>query len=262
MSIRDSALLKQINKFFKVGNYKESGNFCYLDVNSIKDLKKIIEHFNYYPLQSSKQNMFKIFVILINKIKHKEHLSSTGFMLSLAYINILNNKIKHEVNLNEIIKIYGPLPALILPPVPIINNFSIPNPWWIIGFIEGEGCFTFFKRKRTTSSGIEKLDYTFVFEVSQKTEDIYLLKAINSYFNSEGRIFTEKRGISRIRISNIKTLQHIILPFISTYQLRGFKNNQYNIWLKAVCLVLSKPFWTKEREVLLSDIFNRLSNIK
>lgn len=130
MSIRvlRTALLKQINKFFKVGNYKESGNFCYLDVNSIKDLKKIIEHFNYYPLQSSKRNMFKIFVILINKIKHKEHLSSTGFMLSLAYINILNNKIKHEVNLNEIIKIYGSLPALILPPVPIINNFSIPNP--------------------------------------------------------------------------------------------------------------------------------------
>lgn len=72
--------------------------------------------------------MFKIFVMLINKIKHKEHLSSTGFMLSLAYINILNNKIKHEVNLNEIIKIYGPLPALILPPVPIINNLSIPDP--------------------------------------------------------------------------------------------------------------------------------------
>lgn len=71
------------------------------------------------------------------------------------------------------------------------------------------------------------------FGVSQKTEDIYLLEAINSYFNSalqsSGRIFTEKHGISRFRISNIKSLQHIIIPFISLYPLKGFKKDQYTI---------------------------------
>ena len=71
--------------------------------------------------------MFNIFVILINKIKNKEHLNPNGFMLSLAYINILNNKIKQEV-LNEIIEIYGSLPALLLPPVPIVINLHIPKP--------------------------------------------------------------------------------------------------------------------------------------
>jgi hypothetical protein len=261
MSIRDSALLKKIKDFFKVGNYKESEFSCYFDVNSIKDLEIIIEHFYFYPLQSSKRNMFNIFVILINKIKNKEHLNPNGFMLSLAYINILNNKIKQDI-LNEIIEIYGSLPTFLLPPVPIVINLQIPNPWWIIGFLEGEGCFTYFKRKRITSSGLIKLDYTFVFEISQKTEDIYLLEAINFYFNSEGKIFTEKHGISRFRITNIKSLQHIILPFLTIYQLKGFKKKQFNIWLKAVILVLSTPSWSKERELLLSNVFNELSNIK
>lgn len=258
---RDSALLKQIKDFFKVGNYKESEFSCYFDVNSIKDLEIIIEHFYFYPLQSSKRNMFNIFVILINKIKNKEHLNPNGFMLSLAYINILNNKIKQDV-LNEIIEIYLSVPTLLLPPVPIVINLHIPNPWWIIGFLEGEGCFTYFNRKRTTYSGLIKLDYTFVFEISQKTEDIYLLEAINFYFNNEGKVFTEKHGISRFRITNINSLQHIILPFITIYPLKGFKKKQFNIWLEAVILVLSIPSWTKERELLLSNVFNELSNIK
>ena len=127
MSNRDSALLNQIKSFFKVGNCKESEGFCYYDVNSIKDLEIIIEHFYFYPLQSSKRNMFYIFVILINMIKNKEHLTLNGFILSLAYIDILNKNINKNV-LNEIMKTYGPLPTLILPPVSIIQNLQIPSP--------------------------------------------------------------------------------------------------------------------------------------
>ena len=71
--------------------------------------------------------------------------------------------------------------------------------------IEGESSFTLFKRKRTTSSGLIKLDYTFVFEVSQKTEDLYLLEPIKIFFNNKGSLFTERRTheISRFIISNI-----------------------------------------------------------
>lgn len=262
MSKRDSILIKQIKEFFKVGIYKESESYCYFDVNSIQDLQLVIEHFHRYPLQSSKRNMFNIFVILFNMFKCKEHLTHKGIMLSLTYINALNSNINQTV-LNEIAtqNNLGSLPLLILPPVPIISKWIIPNPWWITGFVLGEGSFTFFKRKRITSSGILKLDYTLVFEVSQKTEDIYLLEAMKVYFSSGG-IFTEKRGMSRFRITNIKALQHIVLPFFSLYPLKGYKNNQFNIWLEALSVILSNPSWTKEREEWLSTIFNKLSNLK
>jgi len=55
--IRDSLLVKTIRAYFNnIGVYKESGSFCYLDVNSIADLDFLIEHFLIYPLLSSKRN--------------------------------------------------------------------------------------------------------------------------------------------------------------------------------------------------------------
>jgi len=53
MHKRDSVLIKKIKNYFKVGMYKESGLFCYFEVSSIKELEIIINHFKYFPLQSS-----------------------------------------------------------------------------------------------------------------------------------------------------------------------------------------------------------------
>lgn len=125
MSKRDSILNKQIKEFFKVGIciYKESESFCYFDVNSIQDLQLVIEHFYQYPLQSSKRNMFNIFVKLFNMFKCKEHLTHKGFMLSLTYINALNSNINPTV-LNEIAtqNKLGSIPLFILSPVLIISK--------------------------------------------------------------------------------------------------------------------------------------------
>ena len=70
MHLRDSLLIKTLRAFFNnIGVYKESGSFCYLDVNSIADLEFIIEHFLRYPLLSvffktKKKNSFYIFNII------------------------------------------------------------------------------------------------------------------------------------------------------------------------------------------------------
>jgi hypothetical protein len=111
--------------------------------------------------------MFNIFVILININKNKEHLTPDGFMLSLAYINILNNKIKQNV-LNEITEIHGPLPNLILPPVSTVINLNIPNSWWIIGFFffffeEGGKFLYFFQKKAYYLFRINKIRLYFSF---------------------------------------------------------------------------------------------------
>jgi hypothetical protein len=71
MHIRDTTLIKNIKEFFKVGVYKESGVFCTFEVNSIKDLEIIINHFKIFPLQSSKQNAFNIFLIIFNMYRKK-----------------------------------------------------------------------------------------------------------------------------------------------------------------------------------------------
>nr|YP_025903.1 intronic ORF at intron 1 of cob [Moniliophthora perniciosa]AAQ74275.1 intronic ORF at intron 1 of cob [Moniliophthora perniciosa] len=49
MSIRDSSLLKEIKSFFKVGDYRESEDFCYYRARSIESVNEIIKHFDLYP---------------------------------------------------------------------------------------------------------------------------------------------------------------------------------------------------------------------
>jgi LAGLIDADG endonuclease len=125
MHLRDSLLIKKIRSFFKnIGVYKESGSFCYFDVNSVADLGLIIEHFIKYPLLSSKRNSFYIFKIISEIIKTKQHLSPQGFLLVIAYVNILNTPIK-IVTLSEIVNKFGPLPILSLCPVVLLSYRTV-----------------------------------------------------------------------------------------------------------------------------------------
>jgi len=158
LDIRDFHLLKSIKDFFGgIGIIKVSASQVYFDVNSVADLAKIISHFNLFPLQSSKRHMFHIFVILYNMYRAKEHLTLQGFLLAIAYINILNKPIRPDT-LKAIIAKHGLLPCLVLPPVLFFNKIIIPSVWWIIGFICGEGSFTFFPFFLIKKKGLKELE--------------------------------------------------------------------------------------------------------
>lgn len=59
---KDLELLKAINKFFKVGTISiVSGKFVQYRARSRKELLEIIDHFNKYPLQTSKVINFAYF---------------------------------------------------------------------------------------------------------------------------------------------------------------------------------------------------------
>ena len=72
----------------------------------------------------------------------KGYLTNSGFLRAASYINCLNKPIKKAI-LTKISQIIGPM--LVLPPVPILTSLSIINPYWIVGFIMGDGSFTFNK---------------------------------------------------------------------------------------------------------------------
>lgn len=49
--------------------------------------------------------------------------------------------------MKSIIKEFGNLPKVDLPILPFLNNvILIMNPWWISGFVTGEGSFTYSKK--------------------------------------------------------------------------------------------------------------------
>lgn len=92
--------------------------------------------------------------------------------MAIALINILNKPLS-AATLAAITEMLGPLPSLVLAPVPVYTNIVIPSVWWIVGFVCGEGSFSYLTRSRTTASGEQRFDFSLIFEVSQALSDKY-----------------------------------------------------------------------------------------
>lgn len=230
---RDLPLLKEIQAFFGIiGRVGVSEKKVYFDVNSMKELSIIISHFLSYPLQSQKRFQFNIFMCLYNLFSAKTHLTVPGFLQCISLINVLNNPVNPHA-LAEIIGRYGTLPALILPPVPIIVYQLTPQ--WILGFIAGEGCFSFFRS--TLKSQIQV--FAMVIEISQLPIDNQLLLEIGKSIGPCA-LYTRTNYVSRLRFSTLPYLQHYVLPFFFNNPLpvNSYKRIQYDIWLSAVEIAL------------------------
>lgn len=263
LSKRDSDLLRSIQLFFGgIGVLKTVRNFIYFDINSASDLAVLFIHLGKYPLVSTKRYMFAIFSVIHHMYLAKEHLTPNGFMLCIAYINALNRAIT-PATLLAITSRYGALPSIALSPVPIIIHYVL-NPDWIVGFVCGEGCFSYLSRKRVTSQGLVKIDYTLIFEVAQMAIDSLLLKAILNHIlasGCRGSYFAQVNAACRIRIASLDSLQHSVLPFFTNYPLIGHKALQYSVWLEAVILMMSEQQYTDARQMKLAQILARLSKL-
>lgn len=96
---RDIQLLYLIKDFFGVGNIriKANSNNVYYNVDSIKDLIIIINHFEEYPLLTIKKTNNLQFVKVLNMIKEKKHLQIDKFEDVRKALELLNK----NSNINE-----------------------------------------------------------------------------------------------------------------------------------------------------------------
>lgn len=99
----------------------------YYDINSINDLYILFNHLRLYPLQSFKLHMFNLFKMIHGMYVKKQHLTPKGFMLCIAYINVLNKPINVNV-LDLITRQHGCLPLFILPPTTVLSHYCL-NPY-------------------------------------------------------------------------------------------------------------------------------------
>lgn len=80
-------------------------------VNSIKDLAIIIEHFDKYPLITQKLADYKLFKQAVELIKRKEHLRVEGFKQLVAIKASVNNGLsdKFKESFPDVIPVQRPL---------------------------------------------------------------------------------------------------------------------------------------------------------
>ena len=109
------------------------------------------------------------------------------------------------------------------------------DPWWIVGFVDGEGCFsvsTF--RNSTHKSGYQTL-YEFVVTQGEKSKSA--MEAIRKYFDCGGiyinrRYDNHKYNLLRYCVRKQEDLRNKIVPFFRKYPLQSAKRKQFELFCK------------------------------
>jgi len=170
LDIRDIKILKKIQKFFNVGSLtvriRKGKHIGIYSVQSLKDLTQvIIPHFNKYPLLTQKAADFLLFKQAIKIFNNKAHLTVDSLN------QLVGIKASMHKGLSYILKLefsnYTPVER------PIIKNPIIKSPLWLVGFIEGRGCFY--------SKITKNRQVNLIFSMSQHFRDSNLFNVIKNY---------------------------------------------------------------------------------
>jgi len=111
------------------------------------------------------------------------------------------------------------------------------DPWYVTGFADGSGSFTY------SRSGRQLAVYFAV-----KANERELLELLQSHFDGIGRIYDVSRG-SYFRVSRRDDLMRVVDHF-DRYPLRTRKQQAYKIWRQMV--VTKQDFRRPDRDLLES----------
>ena len=205
-------------------------------VGSVVDLVNIvIPFFSKYPLITRKRADFILFNKAVELINKKEHLTLEGLQ------KIVNLKASMNKGLTDGLEKAFPNTKPILRPV-IERSFCIINPWWLTGFIEGEGSFSIGIRKSTShNTGYQ---VSLIFHISQHLKDVELMKDLIKYFQAGGLIFRKEHPLVVYQVIKFSEIEEKVIPFLNKYPLQGVKRLVFEDWKKAAAIVKTKGHLT------------------
>lgn len=235
---RDKALLIRIKDFFGVGSIYADRNFITFKVSSVKDLiSSVIPHFDKFPLITQKHADFDLFkqIVLIRASMRRLSLESFHKILSL----------RANLNTGWSKEIQEAFPDVTPTPRPAFSLQGIYDPQWLVGFVDGEGCFII-NIQNSPSSVVGKI-YSKVwlrFFITQHSRDTMLMESITKYLDC-GKV--SKRSSAPCVDFRVGALDDIItkvIPFFQKYPLQGAKQEDFNDWIKASNLIFNKEHLT------------------
>lgn len=230
---KDSELLERIFNFFNVGKiYTRKDGYIEYIVNSMKDMEIIKNHFDNYPLITQKLSDYKIFKSAFELIKQKKHLTPEGFE------EILSLKASFNNGLSEELKIVFPNIIYSFRPQTITPKFETINPYWVSGFVDGDGCFYISLINNSTGASL-------VFKITQHIRDIELLKELVNYFNC-GRFSLSSPEAGDFIVTKFEDIYTKIIPFFNKYPLQGSKSLDFSDFNSVAELMKNKAHITSE----------------
>ena len=118
---------------------------------------------------------------------------------------------------------------------------------WVVGFVDGEGCFHIgISKNLGLSTGIQILPE---FVVTQQKDSVQVLHALKAFFKTGVVRNTRSRSSSNImcyRVRNRKDLQEKVIPFFEKHQLKTKKNIQFKKFRKILLCMENNEHLTME----------------
>lgn len=187
-----------------------------------------------------------MFKQVVELIVNKEHLTMEGLT------KIVN--IKASMN-------FGCIPETVVSLFPAIEpversvkpDFTIYHPYWMVGYVEGEGMFfvNIYKRKDTVLGKGVKL----VFKISQDKKNLASLERFTNIF-TVGKIYQQSPTTKVIdfMITGFTYIIKYVIPFFHTHPLEGAKKDDFKDFVKVSKLMESKDHLSKEGLEKISSI--------
>lgn len=234
---REQVLLENIAAYFGVGKvYKDRADSCQYLVQSIADLKVIVKHFENYPLITQKRGDFELFRKAFYLVLAKEHLVRQGFQ---EYLNL-----RGSINGGNLLQSLQAEYSNIVPlPRPSFEFKGIPDPWWVSGFTDGDGCFRINFRKSVTYKSGACINLGFI--ITQHIRDLALIQSLVSYFNCGGHSIATDSLSCEFHVYRIADILNIILPFFDKYPLKGAKREDFIDFVLAAKIIEKKDHLTE-----------------
>ena len=107
------------------------------------------------------------------------------------------------------------------------------NPWFVSGFVDGDGSFSVSITKKKSGIGWKIQP---IFTIGLDPKDLDLLVQIKVFFKT-GKIYTSKRGIVYYTVGSTKDIIKYILPHFDKYPLISFKLKDYLVFRQIVLLM-------------------------
>lgn len=121
---------------------------------------------------------------------------------------------------------------------------------WILGFVDGEGCFSINFSKQPDRQELTRIrrgyktgyQISHHFAVSQGERSLAALEKVKNFFGV-GKIYINRRhdnhkeDMYNYKVTNRNDLLHVIIPFFEQYSLYTAKQNDFSLFAQCVRLM-------------------------
>lgn len=129
---------------------------------------------------------------------------------------------------------------------PIIINDGVFDPYWLVGFVDGEGSFYVNTKKSNSKLGFQVILVFSIYQLNHSRDTLLLQNFINFLDCGSVEIPSTKPDLGKFVVYKFSDQTDKIIPFFKKYSLRTVKLLNFNDFIKVSDLMKENSHLTKE----------------